>query len=187
MATDTDREKKQSQDQKMVRASLFCACFLMFCFGVIAVFFPFPKPRLPTSLDRVVFTLRWLIVSLLSVHAGVMWVGSTRFRTPAINPLDPSGQRFVEMRSRYLQNTVEQFLLHSFSLVALSTYLSEENMYSIPLLVVLFSIARLVFAVGYSMDPVKRALGFAMTFIPNNLVIIYCLYCLFIYGFEVYH
>ena len=90
------------------------------------------------------------------------------------------------MRSRYLQNTVEQFLLHSFSLIVLSTYLSEEKMYLIPLLVVLFCIGRLLFAMGYSMDPLKKDVGFAMTIFPTVGVILYCLYSLFIYGFEVY-
>lgn len=170
----------------MVLTNIFCACVLLFCFGMIAVYFPFPKPRLPTLLDRVVFTLRWLIVSLLSVFAGVIWVGNMRFSTSAINPLDPSGKKYVEMRSRYLQNTVEQFLLHSFSLIALATYLSEENMHLVPVLVVVFSIARLVFAVGYSIDPLKRGTGFAMTFLPSAMVICYCLYCLFMYGFEAY-
>ena len=171
----------------MVLTNIFCACFLLFCFVVIAVYFPFPKPHLPTLLERVVFTLRWLIVSLLSVFAGVMWVANTRFRTPAINPLNPSGNKHVEIGSRYLQNSVEQFLLHSFSLVALSTYLSEENMYLVPLLVVLFTIGRLIFLVGYFMDPLKRGVGFVITFYPSVGVIIYCLYCLFIYGLEVYH
>ena len=185
MATDTDQKKKQSQDRKMVLTGTFCACALLLCFCVVAVYVPFPKLRLPTLLDRVVFTLRWLIVSLLSISAGVIWVGSMRYATAAINPLDPSGKKYVELRSRYLQNTVEQLLLHSFSLIALSTYLSEENMYLVPLLVVLFSIARLLFAVGYSMDPLKRALGFVMTFLPTVGVILYCLYCLFAHGYSI--
>ncbi|XP_078360105.1 transmembrane protein 79-like [Oculina patagonica] len=187
MATDADQQKKQSQDQKMVLTNIFCAWVLMFCFGVIAVYAPFPKPRLPTLLDRVVFTVRWLIVSLLSVYAGVIWVGNMRYATTAINPLDPSGKKYVEMRSKYLQNTVEQFLLHSFSLIALSTYLSEENMNFVPLLVFLFSIGRLLFAVGYSMHPLKRGVGFATTCFPTVGVIAYCLYCLVVYGLEVYH
>ena len=149
--------------------------------------YPFPEPRLPTLLDRLVFTLRWLIISLFTIFAGVIWVGNVRFRTSAINPLEPSGKKYVEIRSRYLQNTVEQFLLHSISLLVLSTYLSEENMYLVPLLVVLFSIARLLFAVGYSIDPLWRGFGFVMTCYPTAVVICYCLYCLFMYGFEAYH
>ena len=179
MATDTDEKKKQSQDEKEVRIQLLCAFVLLFWFGVIAVYVPFPKPHLPTLLDRVVFTLRWLIVSLLSVYAGVIWVGIARNRTAARNPLDPSGVKYVGTSSRYLLNTNEQFLLHSFSLIVLSTYLTEEKMYLVPLLVVLFCIARLLFAVGYSMDPLKRGVGFTMTIFPTTAVIIYCLYNLF--------
>ena len=187
MASATDQQKKQFQDQKKVSTEIRCASVLLFCFGAVALYFPFPKPHLPTLLDRLVFTLRWLIVSLLSVFAGVIWVGNMRYSTSAINPLDPSGNKYVEMGSRYLQNTVEQFLLHSFSLIVLATYLSEETMHLVPLLVVLFSIARLLFAVGYSIDPLWRGFGFAMTFLPSAVVIYYCLYCLFMYGFEAYH
>ena len=187
MATDTDLLKKHRKDQKIVSINILCGCVLLFCFGVIAAYFPFPKPHLPTLLDRLVFTLRWLIVSLFTVFAGITWVANTRFRTSAINPLTQSSTKYVEMGSRYLQNTVEQFLLHSFSLVVLATYLSEENMHLVPLLVAVFCIARLLFAVGYSIDPLKRGVGFVMTFYPTIMVIIYCLYCLFMYGFEAYH
>ena len=179
MATDTDQQKRDRKDQKIVLTSIFCGCGLLFCFAVIAAYYPFPKLRLPTLLDRLVFTLRWLIVSLFTVFAGIIWIANTRFRTSAINPLNQSGTKYVEIRSRYLQNTVEQFLLHSFSLVVLATYLSEENMHLVPLLVVVFSIARLLFAVGYSIDPLKRGFGFVMTFYPTIVVMTYCLYCLF--------
>ena len=93
----------------------------------------------------------------------------------------------MEIRLRYLQNTIEQFLLYLFSLVILATYLSEENMHLVPLLVVVFSIARLLFAVGYSIDPHKQVVGFVMTFYPTIMVVTYCLYCLFMYGLEAYH
>ena len=186
MATDTEQQKKFTQSQKTVLTYIFCSCILLFCFSMVAVFFPFPKPHLPTLLDRVVFTLRWLIVSLLSIMVGIILVGNVRFATAAIDPLDKSGKKYVEMRSKFLQNTVEQFLLHSFGLIVLSTYLSEENMHWVPLLVVLFVISRALFFVGYSMHPLKRGVGFSMTFLSNNLVIAYCLYCLFMYGFEAY-
>ena len=124
MATDIDQRKKDRKDQKIVLTNILCACVLLFCFGVIAAYYPFPKPHLPTLLDRLVFTLRWLIVSLSTVFAGIIWVANTRFRTSAINPLNRSGTKYVEIRSRYLQNTVEQFLLHSVSLHVRLVHLS---------------------------------------------------------------
>ena len=161
---------------------IICALIFLFGYVVAGAYIPFSKLHLPTLLDRVVFTLRWLMISLLTIFAGVIAVGNMRFATSAINPLDPSGKKFTELRQNYLQNTVEQFLLHSFSLLALSTYLSEEKMHWIPLLVVLFVIARAVFFVGYSIDPLKRGVGFASTWFPTIAVSVYCLYCMCAYG-----
>lgn len=186
MATDADHKKRYTQSQKMVLTWIFCGAVLLVCFVFKAVFISFPKPRLPTLFDRVVFTLRWLMVSLLSIWAGVILVANVRFATSAIDPLDKSGKKYVEMHSNFLQNTVEQFLLHSFGLIVLSTYLTEESMHWVPLLVILFVISRVLFYVGYSMHPLKRAVGFFMTFAPSTAVMLYSLYCLIVYGFDAY-
>ena len=186
MATDADHKKRYTQSQKMVLTWIFCGAVLLVCFVFMAVFISFPKPRLPTLFDRVVFTLRWLMVSLLSIWAGVSLVANVRFATSAIDPLDKSGKKYIEMRSNFLQNTVEQFLLHSFGLIVLSTYLTEESMHWVPLLVILFVISRVLFYVGYSMHPLKRAVGFFMTFAPSTAVMLYSLYCLIVYGFDAY-
>lgn len=125
-------EKKYTREQKMVLNYRNMAFIFLFCFTMAGLCIPFPKLHLPTLLDRVVFTLRWLMVSLVTICIGVVVVGNTRFKTSAINPLDPEERKFTELPQRYLQNTLEQFMLHSFSLFALSTYLSEENMHWIP-------------------------------------------------------
>ena len=185
MATDSDKEqKKLRQDQHTVRMYILIGVIILSCYVTAAVYFPFPKLHLPTLLDRVVFTLRCLMVSLLAITFGIQAVAGKRFLTYAINPLEPSGRKFTEKFERYLQNTVEQFLLHSFSLIALSTYLSEEKMHWIPLLVALFVIGRAVFFVGYSIDPPKRGAGFTMTWLPNVAVSAYCLYCMCVYGVQ---
>ena len=179
---ESKEQKKQIQDQTKVKTCIFCAVIFMLAYVITATYIPFPRLHLPNVIDRVVFTLRWLMVSLLAIYAGVIAVGSKRFATAAINPLDPSGKQFTELRQQYLQNTVEQFLLHSFSLLALSTYLSEEKMHWIPLLIVLFIIARALFFIGYSIDPLKRGVGFASTWYPIMAVTGYCLYCMCVCG-----
>lgn len=163
------------------------AFIFLFCFTMAGFCIPFPKLHLPTLLDRVVFTLRWLIVSLVTICTGVVVVGNTRFKTSAINPLDPEERKYTELPQRYLQNTLEQFMPHSFSLFALSTYLSEENMHWIPLLVALFVIARVVYFVGYFIEPIKRIPGFVLTFLPTLAVGGYCLCCMCVYGAQTLH
>ena len=193
MATESEKDlaqkkqDKQRNDQNTVRLNIVWAFVAMSCYVIAAIYFPFPKLHLPTVMDRVVFTLRWLMVSLGAIYAGIYAVGRMRFATAAINPLDPSGKRFTQVPDRYLQNTVEQFLLHAFSLLALSTYLSEKKMHWIPLLVVLFVIARATFFVGYSIHPLKRAVGFAMTYFPTVGITGYCLYCMCVYGVQAPH
>ena len=185
MASDSDKEqKKLRQDQHTVRMNILIGVILLSFYVSAAVYFPFPKQHLPTLLDRVVFTLRCLVVSLLAITCGIIAVGNKRYGTSAINPLEPSGKKFTEQRQMYLQNTVEQFLLHSFSVIALSTYLSEEKMHWIPLLVALFVIGRAVFFVGYSIDPLKRGVGFILTWFPTIVVNGYCLYCMCVYGVQ---
>ena len=180
-----ESEKKHNKNKVLFYIKV--AVILLFCYAIAGAYIPFPKLHLPTLLDRLVFTLRWLMVSLLTICVAVIVVGNIRFATSAINPLDPEAKKFTELSQRCLQNTVEQFLLHAFSLLALSTYLSEENMHWIPLLVVLFVIARAMFFVGYSIDHLKRVPGFTMTMTSNVFVCGYCLYCMFVYGVQVPH
>ena len=185
MASDSEKDqKKQRQDQRIIHINIVIGVILLACYLMFAVYFPFPKLHLPTLLDRVVFTLRCLVVSLLAIIGGIMAVASKRYGTPAINPLDPSGKKFTEQRQMYLQNTLEQFLVHSFCLMGLSTYLSEEKMHWIPLLVALFVIGRALFFVGYAIDPMKRSVGFGLTWLPTVAVSGYCLYCMCVYGVQ---
>ena len=77
---------------------MFCAVIFMLAYVITATYIPFPRLHLPNVIDRVVFTLRWLMVSLLAIYAGVIAVGNKRFATATINPLDPSGKQFTELR-----------------------------------------------------------------------------------------
>lgn len=181
MATDSEK-KKLIQDQSTVKRSIAIALLLFLFYVTIAVYLPLRQLQLPTLLDRVVFTLRWSMVSLLVVVAGIMILAQIRYHTTAINPLDTSAQKITETFQRCLQNTLEQFLVHVLSLLVLSTYLPEEQMHCIPYLVVWFVIGRAVFFVGYFIDPIKRGVGFAMNWLVNLAVVGYCLYCMCVYG-----
>ena len=184
MASGSDVQKKQAQDKAVVLRGILSSCVLLFLFGVIAFYFPFSKPHLPSLLDRITFTLLWLMLFSLSVVAGIAYIASVRLFTPAINALDKEAEKYVAISLRYLQNTFEQFCLHLVALLVLSTHLSANSMHLIPLLVGLFLIGRVLFAFGYSKQyQLYRATGFALTFYSTLIVYGYCLYCSFAYGF----
>lgn len=138
-----------------------------------------PAPNLPTMADRIAFALKWQALSAMTVIAGIMWVGNRRFHSPAINPLDDTAKKFVEIPSKYLSNTTEQFLMHFVACLTLSVHLPLDKIMVLPLLSLLFVLARCVFAVGYSIRPIFRAPGFTLTFTPTVCSFVYCVYCLY--------
>lgn len=100
MATDSEK-KKLIQDQSTVKRSIAIALLLFLFYVTIAVYLPLRQLQLPTLLDRVVFTLRWSMLSLLVVVAVIMILAQVRYHTTAINPLDTSGQK-IKMPSKHI-------------------------------------------------------------------------------------
>ncbi|XP_069108418.1 transmembrane protein 79-like [Argopecten irradians] len=146
-------------------------------------FFPFQLPVLDTVLDRLVFTLRWQVCGAFVIIMALHWVINIREKNDcAANPLDKRGVEITQLARNILQNTIEQYLFHFVAQMVLCTYLTSETMKVIPLLVVLFVVARVVFKVCYEIDPMMRVYGFSTTFLPTVVTWVYCLYCFVFYG-----
>ncbi|KAK3089272.1 hypothetical protein FSP39_002254 [Pinctada imbricata] len=141
-----------------------------------------PVPPVDTLTARLVFTLRWQILPLLTFMVGIERVANTRLKTSAIDPLSGKGEHLVEFYRRYAQNTLEQLCLHIVGQMTLCTFLNLESLTLIPTFAVLFFIGRMVFWFGYRSKPLHRATGFAMTFPVTMLTILYCIFCLFTSG-----
>ena len=111
------------------------------------------------------------------VLAGVIAVANKRFITDAID--GSRNNKNVEIHLRYLQNTLEQFVLLFTSHLVLCTFLNNENIKLIPILVALFVIARIIFWIGYLKTPIARAFGFAATMYPIFFVLAYDIFKIF--------
>ncbi|XP_060069869.1 transmembrane protein 79-like [Ylistrum balloti] len=146
-------------------------------------FFPFQLPVLDSVVDRLVFTLRWQLFGLLTLFMAMAGVMSIREKhDSAANPMDPKGQQLTKLAQNILQNTLEQYLFHFVAQLIMCTYLTGESMKVIPLLIILFVVARIVFKIGYEKEPMVRAYGFSSTLPPTILTCGYCLYCFVTYG-----
>lgn len=131
---------------------------------------------LKTPQDRLVFTIRWLLVSILPLISAIFDVLNVRGTTKAVDPIAGKSEHLVEVPNRILRNGMEQFLLHAVGLLALTTYLDETCMYGIPVLVSMFFTGRVCFALGYKSSEKNRGFGFFITFIPTLITYGYCLY-----------
>ncbi|TPX58001.1 hypothetical protein SpCBS45565_g08093 [Spizellomyces sp. 'palustris'] len=113
--------------------------------------------------------LRFLPLSAIPLLLGVILVGNLRFLTPVrIDPTaSPIGTNHtMDVFQRYLQNTLEQFILHFIAVTGLAAW--DDCKHVLPL-VMLFIIARVIFLIGYlaTSDGRYRAVGFAMTVLPT--------------------
>ncbi len=122
---------------------------------------------MPHANDRVIFTLQCHALTIMVLFNMFLLVGNMRAAV-AWNPLNPDTEQKMKTPVQILTNTVEQSLIFVPSTLILSTYLDGENqMVAIPVLVVLFAIARTVFAIGYLAAPIYRSPGFFMTLMTN--------------------
>lgn len=166
-----------STDQKKVILQVVSSGIFCLIFTITAYYFlPFKLPSMPGILDRLIFTIRCELFSALMLLFGICTVGNIRFCTDAID--GSRNNKKVEIHLRYLQNTLEQFILLIVGHLVLCTYLTEHQMKLIPILVVLFIIGRVTFWIGYLKNPTARAFGFGITFYPILIGFVYDLYCL---------
>lgn len=107
---------------------------------------------------------------------GIFGVAFARHCSNATNPLLGSDQ-FVQLHKNFVQNSVEQFAVGFISLLILSTYLEKmQQMVVIPLFVINFVVARIVYRIGYGIHPQYRELGMVMTMSPTIVVATFDVY-----------
>jgi len=163
-----DKLKSSKADQATVKSGILKGAVVLCVVSLLGYFFsPFRDLRLPSAADRVLFTLKWQSLSMLTLLWGIRQVGRIRFSSKAIDPTHPQADALVDVPKRYLQNTLEQLIFSIFGQLILSIHLTNQAPRVIPVLVCLFVIGRIMFWIGYSRDPMKRAPGFFMTFAPN--------------------
>lgn len=131
------------------------------------------------TLSRLIFTLRLDVLALVPLFLMLIVVGNDRFLTKGINPLYHAEDRATEINGRVADNTMQQTLVFIVSTLALSTFLTADSIRLVVALVSVFILARLVFWLGYRINPLYRAPGMAGTAYMNLGIIISVLYMMF--------
>ena len=192
MASDTPptssvSEVKSNVDKFARLAALSIVAFVTLGYN----FLPLSIPVLPSTADRLAFTLRWQVLPLVTLFAAVLDVALRRYNSRASDPLSGKDQHIVKLPIQFLQNTLEQMVLHVIGQLILTTYLDTEHMKIIPLLAIVFVIGRVTFWLGYQSDEynhTKRAFGFVMNIFTSSMVMNYCLAALILdlFGIQIY-
>ncbi len=132
----------------------------------------------PDFAARLTYVLQWELVGVLVLLAMIMFIAG--YRPLSEGGIDGSeGDRRINVHQRVQRNTLEQLTLMIFGHLALLTVLPPESLRVIPVLVLLFVVARVVYWVGYVRDPLLRTTGFVATFYPNIAVLLYAAWKIF--------
>ena len=128
---------------------------------------------------RLLFALKCLCVAaLFCLATGVEAVAHERLQSPAIDPLRGYETRRLRVNQRYLQNTLEQFVLYAVGLCGLAVYSVRPG----PVLAttVVWIVARFAFWIGYHRGSAERGYG-APGMALSLIVLLYVCAC---FGFE---
>lgn len=167
-------------EQKTVRRAVFLAASIVLTSCYLAVSYaPFLTPNDPSFIIRVVFTIRCLVVSLIPLIFGIGVIGNMRYydmENMGANPVREKVTYKLDVSKRYLQNTLEQTIVHTVLQLSLSTFLPIVYFPLIPTFITFFVIGRFIFFIGYMDErrPVNRALGFALTWLTNVFSFLLC-------------
>jgi hypothetical protein len=117
--------------------------------------------------DRIAYALRAGAFASLPLLAMIAAIGNKRALSEAIDPTLGAESRTMIVDGRVADNTLQQYVLFFAAILALATSLPPERMTIILAAAIVFVAARLLFWVGYRIDPLYRAFGFAATFYLN--------------------
>ena len=192
MAGETDKSRKEIEEKyeaekkkilpvfllQFIMAVLFNVCVL----GGGYYFFP-PILPVPNSNDfsvKLLYTLRvYAFPQALLLSFVIIRVARKRGDTPAGNPLSGQDVHYLQAEKNALTNTVEQVLCSSLFVLVLITYLEPSEMKIIPLLSFSFIVGRLLFIIGYSIDPLYRVAGIIMNFNSLGFFIVCIFYLIY--------
>ncbi len=132
---------------------------------------------LSNDVDRLTLGIRCAVVLQLPLIVGILVVAQQRFWSPRhADGSAPEIGSTLEINRRFLTNTLEQSVLATVGLVALAMTVPAERLGLVPALTALFLAGRVLFWVGYLINPYARAFGLVLTFGPTVGVYVYLIW-----------
>ena len=117
--------------------------------------------------DRLAYVAVANAFASLPLVAAIGAVGNARAFSDAIDPTLGKDSQAIIVTGRVIDNTLQQYALFCAATLALSVNLEPAQLHVIAAAAIVFVVARLAFWVGYRIDPLYRAFGFAATFYLN--------------------
>ena len=136
-----------------------------------------PVPQIADSLgERLAYALRANVVALLPLFIMIITVANSRFLSEAIDPTRQAESVSMQIDGRVVDNTLQQNFVFVIASLALSTIVPLHYLQVVWACVIVFVTARLVFWLGYRLNPLYRAPGMSATAYLNLGMILFLLF-----------
>ena len=120
--------------------------------------------------DRIALVIKDAVIAILPAVLAICIVAAQRLDPSMLVGRVPKPNSAVDINTRFILNTVEQFILYFIGNAGLALYCPPEEARTLIILTALFLLGRVLFWVGYHYNPYVRAFGFGITFYPTVAV-----------------
>ena len=151
-----------NRDQKTVATSALSGVVAMLL-SIWLLYTVLPSPQVDSQSDAVLYALRWLPLAALPLLAMIVTVGNARAMGPAIDPTLGNEDQAMRIDIRAAGNTLEQFVLFTAGSLGLAASIDLAHVRVVGAAAIVFVAARIAFWIGYRVNPLQRAAGFAGT------------------------
>ena len=141
-----------------------------------------PVPSSDDLSVKMLYTFRCFLFPAIFMVVVIGITGLERGRVGAANPLTGNEGAMLLSKKRLI-NTLEQTLIFVVSTMFLATLLAREEMTFIFLSMTVFVIGRIVFWIGYGIDPMYRTVGSMTSFLNIFCLLSMSIYHLYLHGF----
>ena len=172
----TDMKEIETEQLSIKRqiqcASIFSATFMATAYAS----FSLPLALIETTGLKLALSARCASMAGLVLSAAIINVGMRRYpdakKSTAVTD-GAIGDKSMRIPMSFLQNTLEQLMLHLLASIGLATTLPNSSLQLVPALSILFVLGRIIYYFTYSYLPVMRAFGFSMTIGPSTASLIF--------------
>lgn len=177
--SDTERTDIEAikTEQKSIKVQIQCASIFSATFMSTAyASFSLPEALIETAGLKLALSARCVSLAGLVLSAAIINVGMRRYPDPKKSTAVTDGAAAdLSMRIplSFLQNTLEQLMLHLLASIGLAATLPNTALQLVPALSSLFFLGRIIYYFTYSYLPVMRAFGFSMTIGPSTASLIF--------------
>ena len=151
------------KEQKTVAIGAICG---VVCLAAALFLLPDHMPDLPTEADagsRLAFAVKWIAFAALPLFLVIIAIGNERALTDAIDPTAGKESPGMIINGRVTDNTLQQYVLFGAASLAVTAASRGDQLGLVVAGAVIFVVARFAFWIGYRIDPLYRAFGFAST------------------------